>query len=357
MTDYYVAVVAMAVALLFVMALLIAGNKSLPVLHQRRFFCVIGLIAVATCAEFLGVLLSGADPSLRILHIAVKFIELSIAPVIPVVCALAVYPSRCRQIPFALLGAHAVLELLSAFWGFIYFVDAQNVYHHCALYVLYYVAYTVGAVYYVIHIVRFSARYQNQKLPCLAAIIVFIAGGIVCQIVDSQLRIVWLTVALGFTLFYVYYCDLILQIDVLTGFLNRAAYNSRVERLKSDVMILFFDIDHFKQVNDAYGHSAGDECLKRVAAEIRHTFGKIGLCYRFGGDEFCVITNRTVHNIEAYMSAYFRNMDVIRRAGDSRIPNVSVGYAEYRCGDSIEDVVAHADHMMYAYKQIHHSEP
>lgn len=356
MTSYYIAIVIMTVMMLSVMLLLIAGNNSLPKSNQKGFLLVAGLIIVAAGSEFLGVLLNGADSSTRVLHIAAKVVELSIAPAVPVVCGLAVFPTKHRAIPLALLSLHFALELLSAFFGFIYYVDAANLYHHCAFYGLYYLAYTLGAVYLMIHISRFSAMYQNRKAPCLAAIMVFTFSGIVCQAIDGALRIVWLTVAIGFSLFYIYYGDLILQIDVLTGFMDRGSYNNKIESMKRNATILFFDIDHFKQVNDDYGHGTGDECLTTISSEIRRTFGKIGLCYRFGGDEFCVVTNRIVGNIEDYISEYFHRMDSLRKSAGEKIPHVSIGYADYHHGDSIADVVARADKMMYDYKHLHHSE-
>lgn len=356
MTNYYIAIVILSVMMLAVLSLLIAENRSLPRSAQRGFHTVAGLIALAACAEFLGVLLDGADRSTRIVHITAKFLELSIAPAIPVICGLTAFPVKHRRMPFALLAFHCVLELLSAFYGFIYFVDAENRYHHCAFYGLYYLAYAIGTVYLTVQISRLSSLYQNQRTACLAAMMAFVFSGIVCQAFDASLRIVWLTVAIGFALFYIYYNELILQLDVLTGFLSRSAYHYKMEGLKKDATILFFDIDHFKQVNDDYGHGIGDECLRVISAEIRHTFGKIGLCYRYGGDEFCVVTNGIVHPIEGYISEYFRNIDDIRNNTNKKIPHVSIGYADYHCGDSVAAVVERADQMMYEYKHVHHLE-
>ena len=55
-------------------------------------------------------------------------------------------------------------------------------------------------------------------------------------------------------------------------------------------MVFLFDVDAFKAINDTYGHQYGDECLHTIAAAIRETFSSVGLCYRIGGDEFCVLS-------------------------------------------------------------------
>ena len=355
MTNYYLVIVIMTVMMLVVMMLLIADNKSLSQQNQKGFYFVAILIIVAVISEFLGVLLNGVANT-RILHILVKFIELSIAPAIPIICGMAVYQARYKWLPLTIVATNLVLELLSAFFGFIYFVDLNNFYHHSSFYWFYYLAYSFGTIYLLVHVYLFSSKYQNQKNLSLTMIMLFIFNGIFIQAIYSSLRIVWLSVAIGFSLFYIYYGDLILRVDMLTGLLNRGAYDQKIENLRGNITFLFFDIDRFKLINDNHGHSTGDECLRKVAAEIRHTFGHIGLCYRYGGDEFCVITNHQVNNIEEYISAFLQNLDVTRKTTYADLPYVSIGYANYQPGNQISEVVSEADKMMYEYKHIHHLE-
>lgn len=76
--------------------------------------------------------------------------------------------------------------------------------------------------------------------------------------------------------------------DALTGLKNRASFEEDVlnSRLTNGALVLA-DVDHFKNINDVLGHSAGDDALKRVAQELKFIFGK-GHVYRYGGDEFLI---------------------------------------------------------------------
>jgi diguanylate cyclase (GGDEF)-like protein len=85
-------------------------------------------------------------------------------------------------------------------------------------------------------------------------------------------------------------------IDPLTGMLNRAALTRRVEELaqqsqvtRQPIGLIAGDIDHFKQINDAHGHAAGDAVLQDVAYELRKTLRAFDLFYRTGGEEFLVL--------------------------------------------------------------------
>ncbi|MBU1248998.1 MAG: diguanylate cyclase [Proteobacteria bacterium] len=84
--------------------------------------------------------------------------------------------------------------------------------------------------------------------------------------------------------------------DPLTGLANRRRFFEVAPEMFNDCVskgeplaIAMADIDHFKRVNDTFGHSAGDEVIKRVAEELKARFGADGLVCRFGGEEFCVL--------------------------------------------------------------------
>jgi len=90
--------------------------------------------------------------------------------------------------------------------------------------------------------------------------------------------------------------DLISRTDGLTQLLNRRAWEEemhrefkRNSRSGQPSVLLMFDIDHFKRVNDTYGHQAGDEVIKRVADIVRATKRECDIAGRYGGEEYCIV--------------------------------------------------------------------
>jgi diguanylate cyclase (GGDEF)-like protein len=79
--------------------------------------------------------------------------------------------------------------------------------------------------------------------------------------------------------------------DELTGLPGRRALKERLRMLGGRFCIAMLDIDHFKRVNDTYGHDVGDEVLKLVASRLRRVGGG-GTAYRYGGEEFCIVFPR-----------------------------------------------------------------
>ncbi len=86
------------------------------------------------------------------------------------------------------------------------------------------------------------------------------------------------------------------NIDSLTGLGNRCYFHNtlrhtikRQQRLAKDLAVLFLDLDHFKYINDSYGHHTGDELLKKVGERLNHSVRKGDLVARMGGDEFAIV--------------------------------------------------------------------
>lgn len=297
MTTYIVCI-CMTVFFMLILILFVTKSFTLSSAARRGTLLSAALIIVCSSAECLGILLNGTDPVFRVPHMILKFIELSVAPYIPIVFANTFQPHKSRTVFFIIASAHAVVQFLSMFLGITVRVDENNIYHHGTFYDLYYSALAISAVFMVYSIGKFGKRFQSQNKTVLAMIVVFVIAGVTCQALNESIRIVWLTVAVGAFMFYIYYCTVIIQSDGLTELMNRGAYERRVKSQRRRVGILFFDVNDFKTINDQHGHQFEDESLTAVAKSLRRAYGKYGLCYRIGGDEFCVILDRRIDSVQ-----------------------------------------------------------
>ena len=197
-------------------------------------------------------------------------------------------------------------------------------------------------------------HYQNKNRSVLFVLFLFVVFGTSIQVVAPQLHISWLCISFATSLYYTYYCELYHQIDGLTELLNRRAYESYICKINKakNVAILFFDIDNFKSINDKYGHPFGDFCLTAVSSCIKHIFFKIGLCFRIGGDEFCVISRKTDKTIILHAYQKFLCEIMSMRKTEEDLPMVSIGCSFYdRKKGSIDEAILEADQRMYYFKK------
>ena len=344
MSDFYSAVIFLSVFIMIIMDMLVSGNDLMEHDKKQTIYTVSVLVIAGAVSEWLGVWMDGADPSLRTLHILVKTIELSTAPIITVLCSDLMTPLKHKKLIYSLLFANALLEICSAFTGFIFSVDAQNVYHHEAFYWIYVLTYSGGVLLFLLMLLRESGKYYGMHRTTVVMLPGFFLCGLLIQY-QASVRVTWLCTAVDILLVYILYSELTQKTDVLTHLLNRRSYESRLASLREHAVIYYFDVDEFKSVNDTFGHGVGDAVLAEV-----------GYCYRIGGDEFCVIAQISDTAAEKYLSEFLRELTA-RRVKKEHLPHVSVGYACFNpVLGSVEDAIKRADRMMYHYKRKRKSE-
>jgi diguanylate cyclase (GGDEF)-like protein len=141
------------------------------------------------------------------------------------------------------------------------------------------------------------------------------------------------------------------------GFFALAAQQLKVTRRKSQGLLLFFaDVDHLKQINDAYGHGEGDLALTRTAAALERTFRNSDVLARLGGDEFAVLAlEASSEDQETILRRLERHLQEVSAEERRYDLSVSVGVARLdpKQSSSLGDLLAKADRAMYEAKGTH----
>lgn len=138
-----------------------------------------------------------------------------------------------------------------------------------------------------------------------------------------------------------------LQLDiVLTGAFQRA------QRYGTPVTLIALDLDHFKSINDSYGHHAGDQVLRRVATLLKSRLRFTDTIFRTGGEEFLVVLDNTPEEPAASVAEELRRRiaeaDIL---GESRPVTASLGVAQLEADESIEDWLRRSDLRLYSAKE------
>jgi diguanylate cyclase (GGDEF)-like protein len=144
--------------------------------------------------------------------------------------------------------------------------------------------------------------------------------------------------------------------DCLTGLANRrsgeerlAAELARSERYGHPLTLVALDLDHFKEINDLYGHAAGDVVLREFAQKLARTVRGSDLAIRSGGDEFLALLPEC--KIEQASSLLDRLRPIqVTFQGNSITLEFSAGSVDYQQGDTSERLLERADQLLYADK-------
>ncbi|MFS2091459.1 GGDEF domain-containing protein [Pseudomonas sp. Pseusp11] len=149
--------------------------------------------------------------------------------------------------------------------------------------------------------------------------------------------------------------------DPLTDTGNRIAMDQTLQREiemsrrhSQPLSLLMLDIDHFKQINDTYGHSAGDEVLKAVAASIKSQLRNVDMVFRFGGEEFMILLSNTSREAAAMVGERLRfaaqAQDYVAEGKTIEL-TVSLGCSTLLPGESADSLLRRADSALYVAKR------
>ncbi|OYZ57502.1 MAG: hypothetical protein B7X81_09070 [Hydrogenophilales bacterium 17-61-76] len=145
--------------------------------------------------------------------------------------------------------------------------------------------------------------------------------------------------------------------DTLTGLCNRRCFDGalareieRAARFSSPLSLILFDIDHFKRVNDTFGHQTGDRVLTQLAVTVGNTIRTVDLFARWGGEEFVVLLPGSDLNAARLLAEKLRMALEKQPFSDVGQVTCSFGVAEYASGDNMDALIKKVDRCLYHAK-------
>jgi diguanylate cyclase (GGDEF)-like protein len=150
--------------------------------------------------------------------------------------------------------------------------------------------------------------------------------------------------------------------DPLTGLANRRLMLDRLKaeealskrRTSSSFSLAVVDVDHFKRINDDFGHDVGDTALTHIAQTLTGTLRAYDLCARWGGEEFMILFPETTGTVAQDISNRLRSM--VKGLKLSSIPeeepfSISIGIAEHTNGEDVAKTIKRSDEALYTAKR------
>lgn len=147
--------------------------------------------------------------------------------------------------------------------------------------------------------------------------------------------------------------DMQIRFDPLTSLLNRTYFLDQMRACDRGGAVLIIDADHFKRINDNYGHDVGDEALRILGRVLRETVGSEGHVGRLGGEEFCAYLPGIGSNVGALVAdAICQNVrnHVDTQSGHDLKLTVSIGVSVFTATSSVGAALKRADQLLYAAK-------
>lgn len=353
MDRYFCVLTIINLFVLSFMCILTKLSEALSKKQKQGFVCAFVLIAGISVLEVITLIVDGKPSSYRWLNIMSNYLGFGLSPAVAL-CLVYVLDKKTtlkrefKMMVYCELG-YLIFLALSIPHGIVFSVDADNFYSRGQYFYIYVIIYFAAILYLSISTIIKSREFQNRSRKLIYPLIVFLTAETIIQVALPELRVTWLCVTLLSVLYFIYCNEMWNQLDGLTGLLNQNSYLNRTAEMRySGGVLIVFDVNDFKIVNDDYGHLQGDICLAAIADCIKKAYACYGYCYRIGGDEFCVLLKNGEKEEECLHE--FMNQLEERRKEITFLPIVSFGSSVFSDED-INVVKELADRNMYQCKK------
>lgn len=352
MNGYFYVLTAIDLFVLCFMCVLTHLSESLNKKQKCGFFLAFALIAIISLLEVVTLLVDRMPVQYRYLNILSNYLGFGLSPVVSI-CLAYVLDKKVsfrKEIIIALFSeiVYLIFLALSIPKGLIFSVSENNIYSRGPYFYIYIIVYFLAIIYLSISTIIIASQFQNHSKKLIYPLFLFMMVETIIQIALPELHVTWLCVTLLSVLYFIYCNEMWNQLDELTGLLNQNSYLHRTSGMsRTKGVLVVFDVDNFKLINDKYGHLKGDISLTEIADCIKKAYEQYGYCYRIGGDEFCVILENNVSIVEC--TKEFLRLLEEKRETYSFIPTVSFGSSSFD-GEDIITIKERADQEMYHYK-------
>lgn len=359
MGENYIAIGVLNILILMLLAYMVHNNDIMDKKAIKVYMIAILATAVVVFTESVGSVFEQEHSPYVKYSMILDLIGFAISPYIPLLLADVFSNNKYKIHWVAYLPGciNLIVVVLTPFLGLLFYFSPEHEYFRGPLFLVYVISY-IWAVLIFFKVVFSTVRYYKQKSRYTVHLLfVYIIVGTSIQVIWPNIHTTWTCVTLGMVLYYAFVCEFNDKHDVLTSLFNRRTFENERRRLETEgqAIIVLFDIDDFKLVNDTSGHVYGDYCLNKIGYAISEAFFNIGSGFRIGGDELCVLSDMIEEEKFENALKVFEDKIKMYRKKDPKFPTVSYGYGVYqkREYENIEQSIQEVDEKMYRDKQRH----
>lgn len=317
----------------------------------RRMYCLIGAIFVLSVCVFVEFYESeaGVNSNLRIVLMAIRY------SATPFITALVIFTliKKLRWYIFIPALALAIVNIISIFTGIVFGLKDDGTLQRGPLG---YAPFIVAGLYFVFLVyllIKRSNKRWIEIIPILFLSLAFISGLVLPFIFGtSYANIFCTTIAIALFAYHEFSILQLTKKDALTGLLNRQAYYNDISDDKESISALVsIDMNGLKEVNDNYGHAAGDEALVTIGLCFKKALKRNESGYRIGGDEFIIVCRRISND------DLLQLVDRIKKNMAETKYSCSIGYSYSSNGEkTIDEMLKESDALMYEAKEQYYKE-
>ena len=260
---------------------------------RKRYLLILApILTIEIILDTLGFYLDGTLHDSIELYRNIKTLEFIIAPIVPFMFAQVIgrngYKEKIAKCFYVIIVINILTQLTNYIQPVVFYITQDAVYHRATLGWLYVANMTICMI---LTILTSKNEYMQDSTVSYTLICasIFALVGIMLRLYVDKCNADWLAISFNYSTIILVYNNGYLKLDGTTKTLNRKAFDNRYNSIHYRTGLVIIDANHFKEINDTFGHDTGDWALALIAEAIMNVYSPYGWVYRYGGDEFTVI--------------------------------------------------------------------
>ncbi len=375
--NYTVQIIISILSMIF-LAIDVGKNTILSHRDIKWFRITFILAAIGAFCEYMGVLFDHMDNSPVALHHFITFVEFCLSPYLGVCLAYSSTVKLNIKPVFCVISLNVVVQVISLFNEMIFRIDETGVFVRGSAYWMYLVFCGIGFVFILYVFIRMAVKSHARNILCIVIIALIVIIGQAANTIDGNINSGYFSICITATLLYIFIQNMIRHQmvetinkeknisnhDALTKVMSRISFDNVIceldEKIKETPQNVKFavcecDLNNLKQINDSFGHDAGDEyiigCCKVICDFFKHS-----PVFRIGGDEFvAILQSDDYDNLESIKKEVlaFSEQEIKRSGSLNQRKSFAAGFGVFNAqtDHSFSDAMKRADTEMYETKK------
>jgi diguanylate cyclase (GGDEF)-like protein len=368
MIRLQISILEFLILLIIYIQLKIEGEKYFMEHCLFKFFVLSSMFVISM--EAIGWAYDGQPGQIARIIVATANVLLLTANIIPLILCTLYLDFQIRSnknrvkvflIPFTVLFIiNACFAITAPINKLYFYIDINNFYHRGSFSISIIIIYLILFTYNILAVLTNWKKINVKNRLILLLFLFPPLIGFSLQMMFYGLSTAWAGVCISILMVYTTFQNQAMKIDYLTGLYNRRQLDfylkSKINNLSKNYKLagIMIDIDHFKQINDRYGHNLGDRALEVTSKILKRFFNHDEFIARYAGDEFVILFDVDDEaTLIKKVANLHRQFILFNNKGEEPFKlQISVGYAIYKQSSeqNPDDFLIHLDNLMYKNK-------
>lgn len=340
----FLGIIYVVVFTMIIFILTILHNSIIPKKQNIFFLITALLIIIIIILEAITLIFDNSPIKYKWIHFTSNFLGFCLSPLLEYTIGIALVPDEKKSKWYFILwcGFTCWMIITSIFGNGVFYIDENNHYSRDKGFIVYIIISVIGILFLFFENLSLLKKMQHKGAKVVWINYGFMFFSLFFQAIWPQVHTTWLCAAFSSAMYYMYYNEILQQIDPLTGLFNNNNFLLEYSKIKKESILVVIEIENFAKLRHFYTRGESNKMIISIATEIKNYYSKYGRCFSLNTGEFCIIVPNKKYNFEIINKAFFMKY-ITSNYKKENLTLLTIGYTSVKPKENIDTVLTRTD--------------